>query len=128
MSGYVRRQLILTPNGFRNWIVEESSWSNRIEVPAEKDVFELPPLEMVETAERTGKLIGRDGEPLEEVMVFPIVKDRRYNGGVSDAEGVVKFRLPVGLEVEDYEVSSQERDISGEATVVTTSPLVLQYE
>ena len=128
LSGYVRRQLILTPNGFRNWIVEESSWSNRIEVPAEKDVFELPPLEMVETAERTGKLIGRDGEPLEEVMVFPIVKDRRYNGGVSDAEGVVKFRLPVGLEVEDYEVSSQERDISGEATVVTTSPLVLQYE
>jgi protocatechuate 3,4-dioxygenase beta subunit len=128
LPGKVRRQLIVAPEPFRQWIVEESSWANQIEVLAGGGSFDLPPLEMIETVTMSGTLLDFDGDPLKGVRVNALANSRRYGGGTSDKDGVFKIRLPIGMKVENYELNDPERGIYAEAQIVSPSPLVVKHQ
>ena len=128
LSGRVRRQLISRPKEYAEWIVEKAGWQsqNAIEVPAGVETFELPPLELVETAERKGRLVDREDRPVVGASIRATKGNRVYAWGESDEQGNFSLRLPQGFEVEEYDASRTRQETPLNATVVTESPLVLQ--
>ncbi len=128
LSGPVRRALIVTPEAFAQWIVEEQSRNARVTVPSGKETFELTTLELVRAVERLGSLVDHHGQPVANVLIFPVAGNRRYAPGMSGNNGEYKFYLPEAVVVEKYELLDQDRKISTEAEIVTQSPLVLRLK
>jgi hypothetical protein len=130
LAGSVRRQLIITPEEFSNWIVEDAGWQmqNAINVPAGVETFDLPPLELIETSERTGRLVDRANRPVAGASIRAIAGNRVYAWGESDEQGAFTLRLPPGLEVERYDASRTRQEGPGNVTILEDSPLVLRID
>lgn len=126
LAGAVRRQLIVRPARYEEWIVEEADFDTEINVPAGVKSFDLPPLLMLETAERAGRLIDRSHRPVAGANIMPIIGNRRCAFSRSDKNGQFTLRLPPSFRIEKYEISRSRGEASIYAPVISESPLVLQ--
>lgn len=125
LAGAVRRQLIMKPDRYSEWIVEDAGWQHRIDVPRVEN-FELPPLELIETVEVAGQLVDREGQSVANAHVRAITGDRVYAWGTSDSDGRFTLRLPKDFHVEEYDASRTHDEGQVETSVKQESPLVLQ--
>ena len=80
LAGPVRRQLIIRPDEYSDWIVEEADWQTVINVPAGLETFNLPPLLLIETSERAGRLVDRKNRPVAEADIRAIIGNRVCTG------------------------------------------------
>ncbi len=128
LPGPVYRLLIMKPEEYSKWIVEKAGWQsqNAIEVPAGAKTFELPPLELIETVQRTGRLVDREDRPVVGASIRASKGNRVYAWGKSDAQGDFTLRLPQRSVVEEYDASRTGKGVPRNATVVSGLPLVLQ--
>ncbi len=85
LAGKVRRQLIMHSGKYADWIVAEADWDTAIKVPAGAATFDLPPLVLVATVERAGRLVDRSNRPVAEAEVCAVIGNRRCAFGKSDA-------------------------------------------
>ena len=125
LAGPVRRQLIMKPDQYSDWIVEQAGWQNPIEVP-NVETFELPALELIETTEVVGHLVDRDGNPVPKADLRAITGNRVYAWATSDSDGKFTLRLPAGFHVEEYDVARTHDEPPLNTSVKKESPLVLQ--
>lgn len=125
LAGAVRRQLIMKPDRYSEWIVEDAGWQHPIDVPKVEN-FELPPLELIETTEVAGQLVDRDGQPVANAHVRAITGNRVYAWGTSDSDGRFTLLLPKDFQVEEYDANRTHGEGQVETSVKQQSPLVLQ--
>ena len=126
LAGEVRRQLIMRPNKYADWIVEEADWQTGINVPAGVETLDLPPLELIETSERAGRLVDRSNRPVAGADIRAIIGNRVCAWGKTDESGAFTLRLPKPFQIEKYDVSRSRETGPIDAKVVGESPLVLQ--
>jgi beta-lactamase regulating signal transducer with metallopeptidase domain len=127
LPGAVQQQLIMRPPAFNDWAYELASWQHRVDVPKGDAAFTLPPIELVATLPRKGRLIDAAGKPLAKMRVGAVAKNRVYDSAMSDDEGNFELRLPDAVEIEEFTIHSDRPGGSRVvATVVGESPLVLQ--
>lgn len=126
LSGEFRQQLISKPRSFSNWVVEKAGWQRPVTVPKQASSFDLPPLELVETAERQGTLTDYAGNPVARAEFWAVTGNRRYGFTRTDENGEFKIRLPESLVVEEYGVSIGREMFRGRVEVVSESPLSLR--
>ncbi len=104
-----------------------ASWENRFEVPATKEIFELPTIELVETYKLPGQLVDESGNPLSNYRVWGVQGNRRYGFATTDEQGEFEMKLPGGIEMQKFRYASRDREM-GDTTVVTTEPFQLRAE
>jgi hypothetical protein len=127
LPGKVRQQLIMRPEEFSRWTEAKAGWDDAIEVVAGK-LHELPPIELVETLARRGRLIDKAGQPVANVMFSAVKENRRYAVAKTDASGAFELHLPKEPAMESYSVELSRDEPFVEAKVVSEEPLVLQIE
>ena len=81
---------------------------------------------MIETFERSGRLVDRSSRPVAEAHVRAITGTRVYSVEETDESGAFTLRLPKELEIEKYTISRSPEKGPSVATVMKESPLVLQ--
>lgn len=126
LPGSVRQQLIMRPDAYMNWVEENAGWQNPVEVPADAGEFDLPPLELIETVERSGRLVNRADQPIADARVAAVKANRVYASATTDADGRFELRLPQSLDVEKYTVDTDRNEARRTATVQSAAPLLLQ--
>ncbi|MGO8748891.1 MAG: carboxypeptidase regulatory-like domain-containing protein [Thermoguttaceae bacterium] len=126
LAGPVRRQLIIRPDEYSDWIVEEADWQTVINVPAGLETFNLPPLLLIETSERAGRLVDRKNRPVAEADIRAIIGNRVCARGKTDKSGAFTLRLPKSFKIEKYDVSRSQEAGPIAANVIGETPLVLQ--
>lgn len=126
LAGDVRRQLIMRPTEYADWIVESADWRTPIDVPAGVETFDLPPLELIATSKRSGRLVNRSNRPIAGARIRASSGNRVYAVGETDESGAFTLRLPEGFETEEHDVSRSRETGPTVATVISESPLVLQ--
>lgn len=123
LPGQVRRQLIVVPKAFSQWVRARSE-NNVIEVSAGDSNVELPPLGLVESRTVEGQLLNRQGKPVADQYVSANLDDGSYGSGKSDDQGAFTMRVAKSAKVTKYRVQSNgPRDA---VKVVSEEPLVLQ--
>ncbi len=125
LAGSVRQQVISPPQAYAypGWIEKDESWQP---VPADVASFDLPPIELVETVVRSGRLVDQVGNPLAAETVAAISGDRVYSTAITDDNGEFELRLPSDLQIENYRVRGSADQSAASATVIQHSPLILR--
>ena len=124
LAGEVRWQIIIPADKYADWI--EADWQTVTKVPAGAETFDLPPIVLIETAERAGRLVDRANRPVAKAIIWAEVDHRSCVWGVSDESGAFTLRLPPSFKIEEYLVRRSPESTPITAKVIGESPLVLQ--
>jgi hypothetical protein len=122
LPGGVRVHIISLPGGF---VQLGAPWAEPYQVPENVDSFELPKIEVVDSYELRGVLLGVDDKPLPSTEVIAVEGNRRYGFGVSDAEGRFTMSVPEGVETQ-ITVYLEDQG-SKPVQVIQKDPLVVKY-
>ncbi len=124
LAGDVRQHAIFMPGEF---LQLGTSRQQRHAVPADADLFELPPIEVLTTTTVEGRLIDETGKPVAGALV----DGRPYGSGTSDEQGnFTLHRVPPNAGFEGYDVYVREGDrrLRVTASVVQERPLILRID
>lgn len=122
LPGRVTAHIIVLPDGYAQ---VGAPWAEPYQVPEDVEEFELPTIEVVETHKLSGRLIGKNDQPLAESQLMAVAGNRRYGFAKSDAEGRFTMEVPDGIETR-IEVYTDKRG-QEPVEVVTQEPLVVRY-
>jgi beta-lactamase regulating signal transducer with metallopeptidase domain len=122
LPGPVRVHIISLPD---DYVQLGAPWAEPYEVPSGVAEFELPTIDVVGTHKLTGQLIGDEGQPLSDVQVMAVDKNRRYGFAKTDSAGSFTMNVPDGVATR-IEVFSDERG-QEPVTVVQQDPLIVRY-
>jgi len=126
LPGQVRQSLYSQPEQFTHWMDERERWNEPIDVPAQASDFDLPPIELVETFERRGKLVDQDNEPVGDIQLSAVVGNRRMSFAKTKADGTFSMWLPENQAIDSYTVFLTHQGPYEKAEVISEAPLVLQ--
>ncbi len=126
LAGPVRQHLISRPDKFADWTDDLGGWLRPINVPDNVDHFDLPPLQLVQNLKRTGRLLNADNQPLADVSITALAKNRNYGDTTTDAQGIFELQVPESVQIDRYRVTIEKGKTQIDAKVITESPLVLQ--
>jgi hypothetical protein len=127
LPGQILQQLIMKPQKYSSWIVDDDRWLTPIEISADDDGYELPPLELIDTRLETGTLINQANQPVANAHIVAIADNRSFGGGMTDEQGAFALRVwKNSPPIQKYGVRLGFGDTRMSATVVTESPFVLQ--
>jgi hypothetical protein len=122
LPGPVQMHCISLPGGY---VQLGKPWKESYQVPTDVEEFELPTIEVVGTRKVTGQLIGANDQPLPDMQVMAVDKNRRYGFAKTDTEGRFTMNVPDGVET-NIEVYSDNRG-QDPVTVIKQDPLVVRY-
>ncbi|HEY4233651.1 MAG TPA: carboxypeptidase-like regulatory domain-containing protein [Lacipirellulaceae bacterium] len=126
LPGQVQQQLIMQPDEFSRWTEEKAGWEQQIQVSGDRPEAELPPIEIVQTFGRSGRLVDQHDQPVANATISAIAGNRRFSVSNSVADGSFSLWLPETPAMDKYEVNVAHSEPIGEATVVQAEPLLLQ--
>jgi beta-lactamase regulating signal transducer with metallopeptidase domain/protocatechuate 3,4-dioxygenase beta subunit len=126
LPGQVRQDLIMRPDSFKHWVTEKVGWEAPIEIAAGTSAINLPPIELVETFERRGRLIDEAGQPVAKGRLSAVVGNRNLAMAMTDERGEFGIWLPKLPAVDSYNADISRDDPRYEVNVVSEEPLVLQ--
>jgi beta-lactamase regulating signal transducer with metallopeptidase domain/uncharacterized GH25 family protein len=126
LAGDVRQSVFMRPDKFSHFTEEQTGWQNPVHVPEGAATFDLPPIELVETFERTGKLVDRNSQPIAGARITAVNNNRVYTLAETKPDGTFSLWLPKMPAMEAYQIHRGREAPPATANVIQETPLTLQ--